>query len=345
MPMTPLDPKFSFPLFCESSSTVNLGKNEKLIISDIWAFWDYVVKKSSKNAKERSFMASLLEQAKHFYLSAENSPIKSQPLLYYYAFLNFSKILLVIKDNKFIGRDFYHGIGEKNNGKFIHSELNLFLNKQNVNVASVLMGYLEPKNTNLPKSVNVKNILRHCVGVHRAYCEIYSEKEAFVRIQAGKLYKHGKELIWKAGLATDSAQDIQKLSALGYTIEQDEETKVYHWVEKIVMDSYSPTRADYASLSALIREKGIWYFIGNSGHTLYVSKEANHRYSQESIIYLVMFYLGSITRYHPYLFEQIFSDKEQWLMSEFLSTQPKQFLYLATSRILGQSVLKAYASF
>lgn len=84
--MTLLVPKFSFPLFCEASSTVNLGFNEKLIISDIWAFWDYLVKKSSKNAKERSFLASLVEQAKHFYLSAESSPVKSQPLLYYYAF-------------------------------------------------------------------------------------------------------------------------------------------------------------------------------------------------------------------------------------------------------------------
>jgi hypothetical protein len=60
---------------------------------------------------------------------------------------------------------------------------------------------------------------------------------------------------------------------------------------------------------------------------------------------MAMFYLGSITRYHPYLFDEIFSDKEQWLMSEFLSTQPKQFLYLATAKTLGQSVVKAYASF
>ncbi|WP_372587968.1 YaaC family protein [Vibrio alginolyticus] len=102
---------------------------------------------------------------------------------------------------------------------------------------------------------------------------------------------------------------------------------------------------DYYALSQQIRAKGIWYFIGNSGYTMYLSKCPDHRYSQESIIYMIMFYLGSITRYHPYMFDQIFSDKEQWLMSEFLSTQPKQFLYLATANTLGQIVLKAYASF
>ena len=107
----------------------------------------------------------------------------------------------------------------------------------------------------------------------------------------------------------------------------------------------TPTRKDYATLSSVIQQRGIWYFIGNSGYTLYLSNSTTGRYSQESIIYMTMFYLGSITRYHPYMFDEIFSDKEQWLMSEFLNTQPKQFLYLATARILGQSVLKAYASF
>lgn len=111
------------------------------------------------------------------------------------------------------------------------------------------------------------------------------------------------------------------------------------------MPRYAPTRKDYANLSLKIKNKGIWYFIGNNGYTTYLSNSSTGRYSQESIIYMVMFYLGSITRYHPYMFDEIFSDKEQWLMSEFLSTQPKQFLYLSTARILGQSVLRAYASF
>jgi hypothetical protein len=126
-------------------------------------------------------------------------------------------------------------------------------------------------------------------------------------------------------------------------ISQDEGRFLY--TEKILIPSYSITRNDYASLSALIQQRGIWYFIGSDGYTMYISNSTTGRFSQESIIYMVMFYLGSITRYHPYMFDEIFSDKEQWLMSEFLNTQPKQFLYLATARVLGQSVLKAYASF
>lgn len=113
------------------------------------------------------------------------------------------------------------------------------------------------------------------------------------------------------------------------------------------MRNYRVSNNDLSNLSKQIRNEGIWYFLGSNGYTMYLSKSENknYRYSQESIIYMVMFFLGSITRYSPYLFDTLFSDKEQWLISEFLTTQPKQFLYLLTSHILGQSVLKAYSSF
>ncbi|MEY2344311.1 hypothetical protein I3679_009845 [Proteus mirabilis] len=47
--------KYGFPLFSKPSSVVNLGKNEKIVISDIWAFWDYVIKKRVMIVKERIF--------------------------------------------------------------------------------------------------------------------------------------------------------------------------------------------------------------------------------------------------------------------------------------------------
>ncbi len=190
--------------------------------------------------------------------------------------------------------------------------------------------------------LNTKELLNHCVGVHRAYSEIYNQKETFVRIESSELLKDSKQLIFRAKLAC-SPEEITELKNIGYNIIQEKDGFFYEELHE--MASYTPGRSDYSTLSQKIRNKGIWYFIGANGYTMYLSKCADKRYSQESIIYMFMFYLGSITRYHPYMFDRIFSDKEQWLMSEFLSTQPKQFLYLATANVLGQSVMKAYASF
>ncbi len=341
--MTEIEMKYGFPLFAKPSSLVSLGKNEKLVISDIWAFWDYVIKKASKDRKEEDFLKSLLEQARHFYITAETSPIKSQPLLFYYSFLNFSKIIINLAGRHGPRKLYMHGISESHNNKFFHSIITK--QKQKTNIVQVAHEIVSVFDKNMPTvdvKINVRDLLNHCVGVHRAYSEIYNQTEVFFRLGSQKLYKNGKELIFIAEVKCTGG-DVASLTARGYTITQDEEKFIY--TEKIAMASYSPTRKDYAALSDAIQQRGIWYFVGNSGYTLYLSNSTTGRYSQESIIYMVMFYLGSITRYHPYMFDEIFSDKEQWLMSEFLNTQPKQYLYLATARILGQSVLKAYASF
>jgi len=115
--------------------------------------------------------------------------------------------------------------------------------------------------------------------------------------------------------------------------------------EHLLTPRYNTSRLDYFNLSTQFLQLGVWYYIGRDGYTAYISDHANNRYSSEMIIYNTIFYLGSITRYKPELFDQIFDAREQWLMSEFLNTQPQQFLYLSTAKMLGQNVLKAYASF
>ena len=232
---------------------------------------------------------------------------------------------------------------EKNNGKFIHSEVVKESQKKNiVHVAHELVSEFDPTIATTNVTLKVKELLNHCIGVHRAYSEIYNQQEVFFRLHEPKLHKNGKELVFRSEVKC-TASDVPSLAALGYNLVQEENKHLYE--VKVPTLTYPPNRKDYAHLSEEIQKKGIWYFIGNSGYTMYLSNSNVGRFSQESIIYMVMFYLGSITRYHPYMFDEIFSDKEQWLMSEFLNTQPKQYLYLATARVLGQSVYKAYAKF
>ena len=171
---------------------------------------------------------------------------------------------------------------------------------------------------------------------------MYQINEYFFRLDNIKLFKDGKDFIFKAKVCA-LASEISSLTAQGYNIILEE--GAFYWEEVITTPSYSITRNSYFLVSELLRTKGIWYFIGNDGYTMYISNHPTNRYSPEIIIYNTMFFLGSITRYHPYMFDKLFSDKEQWLMSEFLTTQPKQFLYLATAKVLGQNVLKAYSSF
>lgn len=344
--MTKIDYKYGFPLFTRNSNIITTGKS-KTIISDIWSFWDYLIKKHNR---DKAFLFSLLQQSKNFYEVAEKSEMKSKPLLYYYSFLNFSKMIIHLEQNGSITQIYNHGIGEQNNGHFHKSQIKIFKSGQtrngnNKSVSYELMSVLgddismfTPANNN-QLSINLKSLLSHCVGVHRAYSQIYNEKEHFYRLDQETIYKHGRQLIFNAKVQCNE-EERQELLSRGYTIDSKNNIE---W--STIRPRNNITNTDYFTLSQKIRNDGVWYFIGNHGYTLYLSSNQNDRYSPEMIIYNMMFYLGSITRYHPYLFDKIFSDKEQWLMSEFLTTQPKQFLFLTTAKFLGQDVLKAYASF
>ena len=104
--------RYGFPLFTTARSTVNLLKLERNRVSDIWSFWDYLIKQHLKrNGKTmETFLSSLHEQSMYFYKAAEQAPIRSQPLLYYYSFLNLAKIFLCLTEGLDSTKVYQHGI-------------------------------------------------------------------------------------------------------------------------------------------------------------------------------------------------------------------------------------------
>lgn len=438
--MTDVKMKYGFPLFVREQDFKLFGSNtdEKIVVVDIFAFWYSLIKdKYDQNPKQNTLFA-LLEQSKNFYLAAESSPIKSKPLLYYYSFLNFAKIIIIIEKN-YSNVSYLHGVSHKiANNSFKDSIIEIQKKEcdsnSGVNVATVLINILEKhdfldvlkevpvieaelndvisimKNGNInccvdiefclstlknyktninyhlihriitiledyivcinktgncpiarkkikgiinrcgvlknsftkPTKLNVKDMLANCIGVHRPYRKIYPSAETFFRLDGAKLFFDNSKLTFKAEIKDCDTQSIKVKEY--YDIIEDK----YLTVEISIVEQIDPDNIDrkyYYALSQEIRKKGVWYSIKNNEYTMYISSNPKHRYTPETIIYATMFYFGSITRYAPDKFESIFSGTEQWLMSEFLSTQPKQFLYSLTSIIIGQETLKSYASF
>ena len=186
--------------------------------------------------------------------------------------------------------------------------------------------------------VKVIDLLRDCVGVNRAYSEIYNVKEHFLQLQDIMFYSQRNKLCLKA--VVDGCDDVimAALVARGYNIDKlDELTYVWN-VETSVRTTSSPTLVERHSLSKKMRYLGLWSYTDGEKYKLYVSPVAT-RMSSPSIIYHTMFFFGSITRYHPDLFNSILTAKEYWLVSEFLKTQPQQFLYYMLSYMNGTEVL------
>src|SRR2546426_5537215 len=69
-------------------------RTDRVLTSNVWAFLSTVSEReldTSKNADSQAY----LEQAQEFFTASSSPHIRSNPLLYYYAFLNLTKVLLL----------------------------------------------------------------------------------------------------------------------------------------------------------------------------------------------------------------------------------------------------------
>lgn len=342
--------KYSFPLFTKYDSTDYLIKHDHIRVSDIWSFWQYIIKRYEKKySGEKMFLQTLLDQAKYFYSAAESAPIKSQPLLYYYSFLNLVKVIINVNKLNAYGSniEYNHGVDSCKIQKG-DSLKNLYieikgLGGRMLSVDYTFMTQMGDQITTPPRhKIFIEEMLKSCIGIHQTYCETSNCKENFFQVDNLKLYRDGCKLYSKFKIINCNTQIQTSLRSVGYNViaECDEEgNNTYYWQEEKLMLHYNPTKWDYYNLASTIREKGIWYYTDGEKYRTYISTNPLH-ISSESIIYNLMFFFGSITRYHPYMFEKLLSDRQMWLITEFLKTQPMQFLHIVTSKTIECAILK-----
>lgn len=369
-----------FPYFAKSESTEFLIKAHKLPVSDIWGLWHYIIRTVKKRYGAKfniDYLETLLEQAQYFFEAASNAPMKSQPLLYYYSFLNLTKAYLNIEVNGITDSlEFYHGIesckitsGSKLGDVFV--EVKSLINNppaigNTVSVAYQLSQRLgdnykkiaapSPGYDNGPWRFSVESLLMSCIGIHRTVSQTFHSIEDFINLENPILLKSGRTLTFQSEIEA-SSKHRTKLSAAGYNLIAD--GAKWSIIESYILPSNNVTKKDLKSLNDILVEKGIWSYCAQGGYRFYISPysfvkdaadgvykyqirtagDSSIKLSSLSVIYFLMFFFGSITRYHPYLFEKVLSDKEIWIVSEFLKTQPKQYLHLLTSKVLATPVL------
>lgn len=350
MPKKEIEQKYGFPLFTKNVPTDYILKNKRIRVSDFWSFWNYIIRmyKQHTAGVNKDFLLSLLGQARYFYQVAEDAPINSQPLLYYYSFLNLAKI--VININRYLGDavNYYHGVEcpitsatTIDNAELTIKELNPAHNIYSVDfeLMKIMGDVFSPL---IPHKLKIIDALKACIGIHRTYCEITNEREIYHRLISPTLYRDGLDLIFESEIKDCDTCVCISLQHAGYSITLMP-NKQYIFSETFRMTHYTPNRNDYFALSNILIRKGVWSYTDGNEYRIYIT-DNSIRYSSASIIYNLMFFLGSITRYHPFLFEKLLSGRNLWMISEFLKTQPMQFLHLVTARTIGATLLKPRTS-
>lgn len=341
----------------------------------LWHYIIKSEKKRYSGRTDYPFLLSVLEQAQYFYEAASLAPIKSKPLLYYYSFLNIAKAAIVLIKPALLtlNLEFNHGIDSCPVNSSIQLQdcsitvKNLINNggiPQKISVAYELarlfgdnIEFIVPNpanHDNGPWKIDIISLLKSCIGIHRTVCETFKTQESFVHLESPVIEKGGRNLVYK-GIINCTSNERSLLSSAGYKIE--EINLKWNLKEDYNMPTQNLSRNVFYSFSKELLSKGLWTYTTGDEYRLYIN--SNHliksgdvykfvsynvtlpniqqlTLSSATIIYYLMFFFGSITRYHPYLFEKVLSEKEIWLVSEFLRTQPLQFILLLTSRILGK---------
>ena len=97
------------------------------------------------------------------------------------------------------------------------------------------------------------------------------------------------------------------------------------------------------SISSNIKKFGVFTILTHGGYRFYLPIFNTINVPQLAIAYALIFYLGSITRYKPDVFDKILVGGYSWLVAEYLATHPMQFLYMLASELAGVDVVRPYA--
>jgi hypothetical protein len=101
----------------------------------------------------------------------------------------------------------------------------------------------------------------------------------------------------------------------------------------------------YDALRERLRGGGLQALFTRNGYRYYLLNKAEPwHWHQLSLLYLLFFYLGSVTRYRPVDYQGIMKGKLGWVLREFLAVGPNQFLFLYASELLSRPVVMGGAA-
>lgn len=328
-----------------------------MVTSDPWAYLRY--KSRVLLSKEQALRASAyIDQAFDFFEAAANPRTSSRPLLYYYSFLNLAKILILHKRQMQLPLIVKHGVADpkanlKQRLRFPGQQTRFLRPTRNHSeLFPEFLLALEGRTNVCGRVFKVIDLLKQIPGIHRTSCSVLGHGPRFCPIDAIEFCSDGKQ-VWTRLRIKRSDRDVKESLPRIRTSQRFRRifSRAGAGEEELCFET-QPVRGSrrgidtaIGTLSRRLRALGMYAILTQQGYRYYLANfPPRNIMPQLCPVYAVMFYLGSITRYKPHHFDAIISKGYDWLVAEFLETQPSQFLYLLASHIAGVEVMKPYAT-
>lgn len=315
-------------------ATVHPEFNERTVL--VTSTWDYVALWLRRRRKADALF--FWEQARHFHDATLALPKVSAPLTAYYSFLNATKALLLANG---VSVGDYHGVtGETLPGKtsLSHEQVEL----QAGGVLGALAKFLgEPTKGEL---LLLKNVLYNLVYVHRTFSLTFkSAPELFVPIKRPRIVRSNTtHESWFCGELEGKYARQSTVKSLGKHFERDASVTDAFVVRYKPRFNWEP-RKKVASLTRYLayhkKLRARLQYI-HSPQRLWYIKRAGALPGLESrsslvLAFAAMHRLSELSRYSPDCLSRHFEGQHNWLLSEFISVAPIQFIDELSSELTG----------
>jgi hypothetical protein len=313
---------------------------------------------SRSGAREEAF--AFLYQARDFYMAAATR-VSANPLLYYYAFLNLGKALLLVRGAPSPLAAAQHGLSEQysgtgadpNNSKIVVKNIT----GNSLNVYTALMsqlGYVAPTPGT---QYSVTDLFAQAPVGHRLWREATGRKERFVGVESTEIAQDtAAKTIWlrlyfsradlgRYGITHQRLLNESGLNASFGEVVSPREPERLICLEQTVPQTYSGRPTDSVMNLVSPMRSLLWRIVttlppGYRKNYVYLRPSGGQAVSQIGSSWLLFYYLGSVVRYRPHLFAAISRGKYGAFLSEFIAAQPEQFLYLLASEMRQREVAR-----
>lgn len=353
------------------------GLQSRVFASDPWNVIESAIRERTQRQYKNRALASL-EQAIDFHNASLIGTVRAaRPLLLYYCFMNVVKAFSAMKGLEADFDDFHHGLSSdfpQRHGNMVSGSLKCFPHQpgnapNRVNVFDLLhqgvIGYSLIQNNPGPNQnhrvMRIKDLLPQILLGHRLWASAASRRERFIEVdrlrilddrptsQCWTVFELVSNEFTRHGYSHTELYDGARLQNSWRRTEflagEKPDEKARLRIELTAPETYGHRPSDVLNNLMNRVRHDFWRSVTTSKpfrkYYVYISEQNDWVVPQVCSIYMLMFYLGSITRYRPEQFDTLATGKFGAFIEEFIENQPNQWLYMMASEFAEQEVTRA----
>jgi len=315
--------------------------------------------------KSREAALAFRAQAEDFYdaaMTMGNRNIGAKPLLLYYSFLNLGKAYLLTRGNLTPQGRPGHGVSERARVRQVEGvRLTVYPSTPGKpQLFAEFMRTLTGQALSSSRYFRLGNLMPQILFGHRVWCSAARERERFLSLRdvqyvddranhhAWIRLRFEKQELSKLRISQENTLKGTRLGSRWHFVNQpDNGFCECHCIEQVGSTPYSHRPSDaLARITSEVRPY-LWSSVllhpPYRRYYLYVAPTSERASVLPQLLsmYLVMFFLGSVTRYQPHQFDRLLETRYGAHLIGAVTEIPAQYLYLMASELLQREVTRA----